>query len=101
MRLPAALVTKDTKRATVMPIIETRVLDKGLIYSDEYTVYDSLERKGYEHKRVNHSQQVDVVGNGHTNTIEGFWSLMKNGIRGVYHAVSDRHLQGYVDEYAV
>ncbi len=86
----AALVTKDTKRATVMPIIETRVLDKGLIYSDEYTVYDSLERKGYQHKRVNHSQQVYVVGNVHTNTIEGFWSLLKNGIRGVYHSVSDR-----------
>jgi transposase len=36
----------------------------------------------------------------HTNTIEGFWSLMKRGIDGVYHAVSAKHLQMYVDEYA-
>jgi len=83
-----------------MPIIERRVLDKGLIYSDEYTVYDVLGKKGYEHKRVNHSEQVYVVGNVHTNTIEGFWSLLKNGLRGVHHSVSSKHLQGYVDEYA-
>jgi hypothetical protein len=36
----------------------------------------------------------------HTNTIEGFWSLTKRGIGGVYHAVSAKHLQGYLNEYA-
>ncbi len=36
----------------------------------------------------------------HTNTIEGFWSLAKRGISGVYHSVSTQHLQGYLDEYA-
>ena len=42
----------------------------------------------------------DVNGSQHTNTIEGFWSLMKRGIDGVYHAVSAKHLQGYLNEYA-
>jgi transposase len=96
----AALVTKDTKRATVMPIIEAKVLPESMIYSDEYHVYDTLGQKGYRHERVNHSQEIYVVGNVHTNTIEGFWSLFKNGIRGVYHSVSSKHLQGYADEYA-
>lgn len=41
-----------------------------------------------------------MVGNVHTNTIEGFWSLLKNGIRGVYHSVSSKHLQSYINEYA-
>jgi ISXO2-like transposase domain len=41
-----------------------------------------------------------VSGDVHTNTIEGFWSLVKNGIRGVYHSVSKKHLQGYLNEYA-
>ena len=41
-----------------------------------------------------------MSGDVHTNTIEGFWSLMKHGIGGVYHAVSAKHLQGYLNEYA-
>src|SRR5207245_9025881 len=38
-------------------------------------------------------------GPAHTNTIEGFWSLLRRGISGVYHGVSTQHLQDYVDEY--
>ena len=54
---------------------------------------------GYNHDRVLHCQQTYVIGNVHTNTIEGFWSLVKNGIRGVYHSVSPQHLQKYLNEY--
>jgi hypothetical protein len=43
---------------------------------------------------------VYVQGNAHTNGIEGFWSLVKNGIRGVNHSVSAKYLQMYLDEYA-
>ncbi len=39
-------------------------------------------------------------GDAHTNTVEGFWSLVKRGIGGVYHSVSAKHLQGYLNEYA-
>lgn len=41
-----------------------------------------------------------MVGNVHTNTIEGFWSLVKRGIGGVYHSVSEKRLQSYINEYA-
>ena len=40
-----------------------------------------------------------VSGNVHTQTIDAFWSLIKRGISGVYHAVSAKHLQGYLNEY--
>jgi ISXO2-like transposase domain len=40
-----------------------------------------------------------VSGDVHTNTIEGFWGLLKRGLGGVYHSVSDKHLQTYLDEY--
>lgn len=96
----AALVTPDVKRRTVMPIIEAKVLPRSMIYTDDYKVYNPLRDKGFGHERINHSEKVYVVGNIHTNTIEGFWSLLKNGIRGVYHSVSSKHLQSYVDEYA-
>jgi hypothetical protein len=54
----------------------------------------------YKHQRINHSSKVYVRGNVHTNTIEGFWSLVKRGIGGVYHSVSQKYLQSYLDEYS-
>jgi hypothetical protein len=56
--------------------------------------------KHYDHKRINHSQGVYVMGNVHTQTIEGFWSLVKRGIGGVYHSVSKKYLQNYLNEYS-
>jgi len=56
-----------------------------MIFSDELPSYNSLKYRGYEHKRVHHAEKVYVIGDAHTNSIEGFWSLVKNGIRGVYH----------------
>ena len=44
--------------------------------------------------------KVYVMGNVHTNTIEGFWSLVKRGIGGVYHQVSQKYLQSYLNEYS-
>ena len=41
-----------------------------------------------------------MTGDVHTNTIEGFWSLVKRGIGGVYHQVSQKYLQSYLDEYS-
>lgn len=69
-----------------------------VIYTDEYIVYDALGKEGYQHDRVNYFQEVWMSGDVHTNTIEGFWSLVKRGIVGVYHAVSRKHLQGYLSE---
>jgi transposase len=43
---------------------------------------------------------VYVVGETHTNTVEGFWSLVKNGLRGVYHSVGKGYLQSYLNEYS-
>jgi len=40
------------------------------------------------------------MGDAHTNTIEGFWSLVKRGIGGVYHSVSRKYLQSYLDEFS-
>jgi transposase len=97
----AALVTSDTKKATVQPIIREHVLPRSMVYTDEYVAYDGLDgKKEYEHKRIYHSEKVWVVGNVHTNTIEGFWSQLKRSIDGTNHSVSAKHLQDYVNEYA-
>ncbi|MGD0855541.1 MAG: IS1595 family transposase [Dehalococcoidia bacterium] len=92
-------VVTDTKRSTVMPLIIKNVAKKSIVYTDEYPVYDCVDRLGYEHETVNHGAGIYVNGNASTNTIEGYWSLVKRGINGVYHAVSPKYLQSYLNEY--
>lgn len=95
-----ALKTKDLKRSTVFPLMKANIEPNSKVYSDEFHVYDTLKTLGYAHHSVNHSLEVWVEGDAHTNTIEGFWSLLKRGINGVYHAVSEKYLQNYINEYA-
>lgn len=92
-------VATNTKRSTVMPLINANVAKKTIVYTDEYPVYDTVENNGFTHKRCNHGAGEYVIGDAHTNTIEGFWSLVKRGISGVYHAVSPKYLQSYLNEY--
>jgi transposase-like protein len=80
--------------------IRAHVLPSAIVYTDEATAYRGLAKHGYAHRRVHHSMKVYVDGDVHTNTIEGFWSLVKRGIGGVYHSVSAKYLQMYFDEYA-
>jgi len=96
----SATVTPDLKRDTLYPIIKEHVIPDSMVYTDEFPVYNRLKSHGYNHKRVHHASKVWVLGDAHTNTIEGFWSVLKRGISGVYHAVSEKYLQCYVDEYA-
>jgi len=84
----------------ILPPIKEKVLERTAVYTDEAPVYDNLPGMGYRHKRVHHSQKVYVSGDAHVNTLEGFWSLAKRGINGVYHSVSKQHLQSYLNEYA-
>ncbi len=65
-------------------------------------MHPSYQRTGqkFQHGRVNHTAKVWVDGDVHTQTIEGFWSLVKRGIKGVYHSVSAKWLQSYLDDYA-
>ena len=68
------------------------------VYTDEWVGYNKLKRV-YDHSVVKHNANQYVDGRIHTNTIEGFWSLLKRGIFGIYHFTSKKHLQMYVDEF--
>jgi transposase len=97
-----ARVTPDAKVATLYPIIHERVMPASTVYTDDFMTYNKLATKenGYVHKRIAHSQKLYVMADIHTNTIEGFWSLLKRGIGGAYHQVSAKYLQSYCDEYS-
>lgn len=75
-------------------------MPESTVFTDEHKGYGDVAASGYAHKRVHHSAKVYVIGDAHTNTIEGFWSLVKRGIGGVYHNVSAKYLQTYFDEYS-
>lgn len=85
------------------PIYE-HVLPASMIFTDEWTGYDTdRDRLGARfrgHRRIRHEDKIYVEGDVHTQTVEGFFGLLKNGIRGVYHAVSRKYLQNYLDEYS-
>jgi transposase len=90
----------SVKASTLLPQVIERVMPASTVYTDELRSYDGIAAEGYNHRRIHHAERVYVSGDIHTNTIEGFWSLTKRGIGGVYHSVSKKHLQGYLNEYA-
>lgn len=105
-----ALVERETGRVrtTTMPRVTANNLWKAindnvahqrtLIVSDEAPAYGAIGLP--HHETVNHRSGEYVRGAIHTNTVEGFFSLLKRGINGVYHHVSEGHLQRYCDEFA-
>jgi hypothetical protein len=85
----------------VEPPIFTHVLPSSVIFTDEWLGYTDRVGKHFAgHRRIRHEDRIYVDGNVHTQTVEGFFGLLKNGIRGTYHSVSSRYLQSYLDEYA-
>jgi transposase-like protein len=93
----------------LVDIIETackeETTEKITVATDELRSYNKLNSKKYKNKYIHVTVKHKVgqydAGNGvHTNGIENFWSVMKNGIRGVYHHISLKYLQRYVDEYS-
>ena len=94
-----AYVVPSNKRRTLMAHVNEAVKPASVVYTDEFQAYKVLPLHGFDHHRINHSANVYVKGDVHTQTIEGFWSQVKRGINGVHHAVSHKYLQSYLDEY--
>ena len=93
-----AYVVPDTSVKSITPVI-LQVVDKcATLYTDEWHGYNVVKTL-YNHDFVDHSRKQYANGTVYTNTIEGFWSILKRGIIGIYHFVSKKHLQMYVDEF--
>ncbi len=95
-----AHVTPSNFQDVALGRVEARVLPATTVYTDEAAAYSPLAGKGYHDRRIQHAAKVYVEGDVHTNTIEGFWSLVKRGLDGLYHSVSAKHLDGYLNEDA-
>ena len=89
---------KNTTSETLTSEAIKAIKESAKVYSDEWLGYKGVS-KIYDHSVVKHNENEYVNGRIHTNTIEGFWSLLKRGIFGIYHSTSSKHLQKYVDEF--
>lgn len=82
-------------------IIRTLVPKTTTVVTDGWKGYNRLNKSGYSHEIVIHKEGEYVNDAGfHTNSIEGFWSHLKRGIKGIYHLVSRKYLQMYCNEFA-
>ena len=92
-------VIPNVKRKTLEPHISANVEPKSTISTDEFVSYQYISELGYEHGVVAHGAKQYVRGKHHTNTIEGFWSLLKRSINGTHVQVSAGHLPKYLGEF--
>ena len=94
----SAKVVEGTDAPTLQGLVRGRATPGATVYTDDHGAYRRLG--GYEHEAVKHSIGEYVCGMAHTNGIELFWSMLKRGYHGVYHKMSAKHLQRYVNEFA-
>lgn len=93
-----AKVVAAVDKETLESILIEHVVKGATLSTDEYTAYNDCHLR-WNHIFVEHGKGSYVDGLAHTNTLEGFWGLLKRGLKGIYHQVSRRLLQRYVDEF--
>lgn len=84
---------------TIKPVIEQTVSKEARLVTDGFGGYAGLSKQYKEHQILNKDKEEYARGKYHTNTIEGFWTLLKRGVYGQYHKVSVKHLQAYLNEF--
>ena len=89
----------DATLKTVTPIVRQNIARETALMTDEAGQYIHMHEMFVSHETVNHSEEEYVRGNVHTNTIEGFFSIFKRGMKGVYQHCGEKHLHRYLAEF--
>lgn len=84
---------------TLGPIIYKNVHRSTALMTDDAGQYRPIGKEFASHETVNHGIEEYVRGNAHSNTVEGFFSILKRGVIGTYHHVSEAHLHRYLAEF--
>ena len=88
-----------TNVKTLLPILQNQVKPETILMTDEAKQYVKIGREFKEHGVVVHSRKEYVRGSVHTNTIEGFFSIFKRGMKGIYQHCKSNHLKRYLCEF--
>ncbi|MCY4261681.1 MAG: IS1595 family transposase, partial [Rhodobacteraceae bacterium] len=92
----SAKVVEKTDAETLQGFVTDHIEDGATVYTDEALAYKGLPN----HEAVKHSVGEYVREQAHTNGIESFWATMKRGHDGVFHKMSQKHLDRYVREFS-
>ena len=90
---------KSASIAGIMPVLRTQLKRESEVLTDDASYYRNLRLIYKSHDTVNHSKYEWSRGHIHTNTIEGFFSIFKRGMRGVYQHCKEHHLHRYLAEF--
>lgn len=90
----------DSTKQTLKEMVRANVHPASMVMTDSLMAYKGLDKHFGSHEIIHHEKNEFVDGDIHTNTVEGFFSLLKRGIIGIYHQTSKKHLQRYCDEFA-
>lgn len=89
----------STTKAQIAPIVNRNISKEAVIMTDEAHVYKGIGKNFADHGHVNHGMAEYVRGPVHTNTVEGFYSVFKRGMKGVYQHCAEHHLHRYLAEF--
>jgi transposase-like protein len=91
--------TAVVNKATVIKIVRDNVARESRLHTDESRLYFGADEHFASHETVNHTAKEYVRGDVHTNSAEGYFSIFKRGMRGIYQHCAEKHLHRYLAEY--
>ncbi len=92
----SAAVVEHTNKETLQGFIGERVVEGATVYTDEAQAYRGLP---FNHEAAKYGVGEYVRGQAHANGMESFWAMLERGYHGVYHQMSPKHLNRYVNEF--
>jgi transposase-like protein len=94
-----SFVINGLSQRDIVPVLLRNIDRDATLMTDEYTAYRWVGKQFLGHQTVNHGRDEYVRGEWHTNTIEGFFSIFKRGMKGVYQHCGEQHLHRYLAEF--
>jgi hypothetical protein len=94
-----AVVIDHLNAASIAPQLFHNLSREARMFTDESMIYRPFSRAFADHKQVQHNAGEYVRGEVHTNTIEGYFSIFKRGMKGIYQHCAKKHLHRYLAEY--
>jgi len=91
--------TDGHSAGTIVPIVRENIRRESRLMTDGALHYKAIGKKFVEHGTVAHEKEEYVRGDIHTNTVEGYYSIFKRGMNGIYQHCSEKHLHRYLAEY--
>ena len=94
-----SIVVDDLKGSTLVKIMDENISREARLFTDDAKHYCRIAKRFADHQTVDHTHGEYGAGEIHTNTIEGYFSIFKRGMKGVYQHCGEKHLHRYLAEF--